>query len=113
GEAYGQLRHILGAGLWDSVRPGCRAANAPNPARQMTLWHSEVISESVATTLDELSRLELVSEFYLAGGTGLALHFGHRRSADLDLLTAGSTHEQPWLQALSSRLPEFSPVENA
>ena len=48
----------------------------------MTLWHSEVISESVATTLDELSRLELVSEFYLAGGTGLALHFGHRRSAD-------------------------------
>ena len=76
----------------------------------MTLWHPEVIPESVATTLADLGRLELVAEFYLAGGTGLALHFGHRRSADLDLFTAGSSREQRWLEALSSQLAGFSLV---
>ncbi|KAA0254907.1 MAG: hypothetical protein DPW18_00995 [Chloroflexi bacterium] len=34
-----------------------------------------------------LSKLELTSGFYLAGGTGLALHFGHRFSVDLDFFS--------------------------
>jgi len=32
-----------------------------------------------------LSRLDFISDYYLAGGTGLAIHFGHRISVDLDL----------------------------
>jgi hypothetical protein len=74
----------------------------------MTIWHPEVILESVRATLVELGRLDLVSEFYLAGGTGLALQFGHRRSADLDLFFEQSSAEQRWLGALSSSLVGFS-----
>jgi len=35
--------------------------------------------------LREMSRQSLLAGFYLAGGTGLALRLGHRRSEDLDL----------------------------
>jgi len=34
-----------------------------------------------------LNELELTDDFYLAGGTGLALHFGHRISVDLDFFS--------------------------
>ena len=35
-----------------------------------------------------LSRFDFIDGYYLAGGTGLALHFGHRISVDLDLFSA-------------------------
>ena len=34
-----------------------------------------------------IKELELIKDFYLAGGTGLALHFGHRFSVDLDFFS--------------------------
>lgn len=34
-----------------------------------------------------LEKSDVVKRFYLAGGTGLALHFGHRFSADLDFFS--------------------------
>jgi predicted nucleotidyltransferase component of viral defense system len=34
-----------------------------------------------------LNELELTNDFYLAGGTGLALHLGHRFSVDLDFFS--------------------------
>jgi hypothetical protein len=34
-----------------------------------------------------INELELIKDFYLAGGTGLALHFGHRFSVDLDFFS--------------------------
>lgn len=37
--------------------------------------------------MQELSARSVLGEFHLAGGTGLALSFGHRRSVDLDLFT--------------------------
>jgi nucleotidyltransferase AbiEii toxin of type IV toxin-antitoxin system len=45
------------------------------PARGLRLWAS-------------LSQLPAVRSFYLAGGTGLALHLGHRQSDDLDFFSA-------------------------
>lgn len=33
------------------------------------------------------NQLECIQDFYLAGGTGLALHFGHRLSIDLDFFS--------------------------
>lgn len=36
-----------------------------------------------------LSNSELMAEFYLAGGTGLALQLGHRKSFDLDFFQKG------------------------
>lgn len=38
-----------------------------------------------------LNGLELTKSFYLAGGTGLALHFGHRFSVDLDFFSDEAT----------------------
>lgn len=48
-------------------------------------WHREVLPEGWARAAGELAARSVVQGFYLAGGTGLALYFGHRRSVDLDL----------------------------
>ncbi len=51
------------------------------------MLHKEAVE---STTLDILNRLqskEYLEGFYLAGGTGLALQFGHRRSLDIDLFS--------------------------
>ncbi len=37
--------------------------------------------------LDRLGRLDILSQFYLAGGTAIGIHLAHRRSADLDFFT--------------------------
>jgi len=53
----------------------------------MTDWHSEVVSPAVEQALDQLQRAQALEGFYLAGGTGMALHLGHRRSVDLDFFS--------------------------
>ncbi len=47
-------------------------------------FHREVITPQVEHVMANLVDLMPSSEFYLAGGTGLALRLGHRRSHDLD-----------------------------
>ncbi|MGH9444794.1 MAG: nucleotidyl transferase AbiEii/AbiGii toxin family protein [Terriglobia bacterium] len=51
------------------------------------MWHQEVITEVVERTLLDLRQVSVLANFYLAGGTGLALHVGHRRSIDLDFFS--------------------------
>ena len=46
--------------------------------------HWKVVSPEMREVLQEVSRLPLAARFYLAGGTALALQYGHRRSVDLD-----------------------------
>ncbi|MCR4376164.1 MAG: nucleotidyl transferase AbiEii/AbiGii toxin family protein [Acidobacteria bacterium] len=48
--------------------------------------HPEVLPEGWASVAVELDELGLLNDAYLAGGTGLALRFGHRVSIDLDLM---------------------------
>ena len=48
-------------------------------------WHREVLPADSTGAADELASRSVLEGFYLADGTGLALHFGHRRSVDLDL----------------------------
>src|SRR5262245_46333205 len=43
-----------------------------------------ILTEAQQSALGLLSRLSEVRRFYLAGGTALALHLGHRRSRDFD-----------------------------
>ena len=50
-------------------------------------WHHDVLPNGWADAAHELSSRFVLHGFYLAGGTGLALVFGHRRSVDLDLFT--------------------------
>jgi hypothetical protein len=52
-------------------------------------WHREVISDAVERALDALRQRSILAPFYLAGGTALALHLGHRRSLDLDFFCGG------------------------
>jgi hypothetical protein len=44
----------------------------------------EILTDSQQSLLELLSRVGEVRTFYLAGGTALALHLGHRRSRDFD-----------------------------
>ncbi len=63
--------------------------------------HTEVIPASSVPVLDSLVQSGLLSNFYLAGGTGLALMLGHRRSVDFDFFTDKNFSEESLLQGFS------------
>lgn len=67
----------------------------------------EILTGAQQTVLGLLSRIPEAQTFYLAGGTGLALHLGHRRSRDFDLFRAKEF--QP--QDLLTRLRELEEVQ--
>lgn len=71
------------------------------------VWHREVIPDSVAQILGNLREHNVLEQFYLAGGTGLALHLGHRRSRDLDFFTIEEFHEERLLHEVQ-QLSGFS-----
>ena len=70
-------------------------------------WHVEVISSEVADTAKRLAEIKTLSSFYLAGGTGLALHLGHRRSVDLDFFSPEPFNEDALIAAVQG-LPKVS-----
>ena len=47
----------------------------------------EVLPENQLQLFHSLSKIDWMSDFYLAGGTALALHLGHRRSIDFDFFS--------------------------
>ena len=49
--------------------------------------HVESISGKVQASLELVGKTPLGAQFYLAGGTAVALHLGHRRSYDLDFFS--------------------------
>jgi Nucleotidyl transferase AbiEii toxin, Type IV TA system len=51
--------------------------------------HGEVLTERQRKALRLLSPKSAADGFYLAGGTAIALHLGHRRSVDLDWFLGG------------------------
>lgn len=52
--------------------------------------HTEILTAAQFAVLDGLSQLASVREFYLAGGTALALRHGHRRSVDFDFFRSSA-----------------------
>jgi len=46
--------------------------------------HSESIDKKTRYILEKIGGSSFAKDFYLAGGTALALHLGHRQSIDLD-----------------------------
>lgn len=75
-------------------------------------WHPEVIGPSTETALGAIAAAKLEPSFYLAGGTGLALRLGHRRSLDLDFFAEDRMDEETVLRDLL-RLGELSVVAKA
>jgi len=75
-------------------------------------WHPEVIKQDVERTLRGVHSRSLLEDFYLAGGTGLALQTGHRRSVDLDFFSETMFDEEALIQRLSGT-QSFSVVSKA
>lgn len=46
--------------------------------------HKETITKNTKSVLEALAKTDFIKNFYLGGGTSLALYFGHRISIDLD-----------------------------
>ena len=59
-----------------------------------------VLSREQAGLLELLKREKDLSRFYLAGGTGLALRLGHRRSEGFGFFRADTFDRQAWLGKL-------------
>ena len=53
----------------------------------------ETLTPAAHELLKTLGRLEFPATFYLAGGTAVALHLGHRISVDLDFFTHGESYD--------------------
>ena len=63
-------------------------------------WHLETVDAGAERTLRDLHNVPILTSFYLAGGTGLALRLGHRRSVDLDFFHGENFNEDSVLQNL-------------
>lgn len=66
--------------------------------------HEEVLSPQTKKFLLKITPKIFPSGFYLAGGTAVALHLGHRRSADLDFFTPTEFVEIQWEEKLKKNL---------
>ena len=60
--------------------------------------HTEILRPDQDTVLKKLGRVADEYGFYLAGGTALALHFGHRRSDDFDWFTQAMIDDPQMLE---------------
>lgn len=67
-------------------------------------WHREVLGPPSLSVLERASEGRLLEDFYLAGGTGLALSLGHRKSDDLDFFSSRPFVAQDLLEMLGHRL---------
>jgi len=54
---------------------------------------SETISPDTARLIEKIRNCSWLGPYYLAGGTALALHLGHRTSIDLDFFTESEVEE--------------------
>lgn len=55
---------------------------------------SETIPGKLKSNLESLGKREFIKQFYLAGGTAIALRLGHRISYDLDFFTPEDFNER-------------------
>lgn len=64
--------------------------------------HEEILAKPTRRLFETLSAQPWISQFYLAGGTALALQLGHRISVDLDFFTTNSFEESALVEKLAS-----------
>ncbi|MBI2070355.1 MAG: nucleotidyl transferase AbiEii/AbiGii toxin family protein [Elusimicrobia bacterium] len=67
-------------------------------------WHPQAMTNDCRQTARLLLTLPQLKKFYLAGGTALALQFGHRVSMDLDFFSPDYPLDPSHLEALKTGL---------
>jgi Domain of unknown function (DUF1814). len=72
--------------------------------------HWETVSPAMHSLLTFFGKQEFVSRFYLAGGTGLSLQLGHRRSDDLDFFSQTDEVDLQTRQGIIQSLKVLSPT---
>ena len=78
----------------------------------ITVWHPETVTSTTRDTLRALRDRGMLEGMYLAGGTALALHFGHRLSVDLDFFSNDLFDADALLRRVEG-MPAFSVVSIA
>lgn len=73
--------------------------------------HESVLPAGTAEVAGILADWRAMDQFYLAGGTALALHLGHRQSRDLDFFTRVPRDRLPVLPDLDDVMARFRSVE--
>ena len=68
--------------------------------------HPQTLYPKTKQVLKKLAHLPFLKDFYLAGGTGLALHLGHRKSIDLDVFSDNFPKRDVLLQNLAGLKPK-------
>ena len=63
----------------------------------------ETVEKDTLSILDTLQKDENLSNFYLVGGTALALNLGHRKSIDLDMFSPQPFDTEQLLKYLSEK----------
>jgi hypothetical protein len=64
--------------------------------------HEEILAKPTQKLFGKLTGLPWLSDFYLAGGTALALQLGHRTSVDLDFFTGKPFDEGKMIENLAA-----------
>ena len=62
--------------------------------------HWEALTPATHEAFHKTAGLSFISQFYLAGGTGLALHLGHRFSVDLGFFSSDPDSVGPDVRAV-------------
>ena len=77
------------------------------------MLHYETVEPGALAILKRLMGLDALKDFSLAGGTALALRYGHRRSVDLDLFTEGELDAEMLREVLTAEFGDaFTMVDD-
>lgn len=76
----------------------------------MNELHWNTVTPAMRAVMNGFARNALAREFYLAGGTALALQLGHRLSVDLDFFSPIQSDIPALIEPLRRALGEFSPL---
>jgi hypothetical protein len=72
----------------------------------------ESVSKSLWDVLRELQSLEIFNDYFLVGGTALALQLGHRISIDIDLFTRKDLDKDNIFAVLSQKYKKDFQIKN-
>lgn len=66
------------------------------------MLHTKTVTREVLRLIRKLQEKQYLEDFYLVGGTGLALQIGHRKSDDIDLFTNNDFDNNRLLEKLEA-----------